>query len=170
MFNAEIPRLFPYECFVSVDRIERNVIKKAITYLYEYGTAVLSSKGYKKGRVKVSFPEADAGITILTFPGRQPSRRPLRFYCSESGVTALREGSVNIGIIPEGVTVKPTKYNNRLRGRLKNREPEIIVAKLLYHLENYPPVIDVQFKDLKWQTLHHEVLEQPLNWYNTSYE
>jgi len=103
------------------------------------------AKGYDTGHVKVSFSEADAGITILTLAGRQPSRTPLRFYSLESGVAALRTGSVNLGVIPEGVIVKPTKYKNRwvqwVRP-LQNREPEIIVAKLLHYLENDLPVID----------------------------
>ncbi len=177
MASVEAPKLYPGEYLVPVDRTERHVIEKTITYLYEYGTEVLLKKGYDNGRLKVSFfdiddptsSEADAVITILTVPGRQLTRRPLRFYCSESGVTALMLGGVNIGVIPEGVIVSPIKHKNQPFRQLQNREPEIIVVKLLHSLENHLPVIDVAAEMWRqWQPLHHEVLEQPLRVYCAS--
>lgn len=181
MASVEAPKLYPGEYLVPVDRTERHVIEKTITYLYEYGTEVLLKKGYNNGRLKVSFfnideptsSEADAVITTLTIPGRQPSRRPLRFYCSESGVTALMLGGVSLGVIPEGVIVRPTEHKNKPFKPLQNREPEIIIAKLLDYFENYLPVIDVEKQIIEyydeahvpthnWESLHHEVLEHPL--------
>ncbi|MCX6817218.1 MAG: hypothetical protein NTZ93_05115 [Candidatus Beckwithbacteria bacterium] len=167
MADTEAPILSPYECLVPVDKTERKVIQKTITYLNEYGTKILVAKGHNQGRIKVSFFEdpfsfkADAVMTILTILGRQSRRRPARFSCLMSGVAALRDG-VNIGIIPEGITLRPTKQENRPIEQLQNREPELVVTRLLHCLENDLPIIDVEFKKTKWQTLHHEVLERSL--------
>lgn len=175
MDNKEVPKLFPNECLVPVDGRKQNIIIKAIAGVYEYGVDVLLAKGYPEGRVKVFFPEVDATITMLISPGRQPSRTPLRFHKSESGITILKQGSVTLGVIPAGVIIKPTIYDNQPVQPLHYPQPELIVNKLIYYFESYPPVIDVEKQIIgfdheareirKWESINHEVLKSPLRDY-----
>lgn len=142
-----------------------------ITCLSQYGTEVLSSRGYKEGRVKVSFfadplaDKADALMTLLTAPDHH--KKPLRFSLRPgSGAPLALIMGVDIGVVPnKGAVVSPVKYKAERTWPLRKFEPEIAVAKLLHSLKEDLAVIDVQFKTKKWKTLNHEVLDRSLNAY-----